>query len=351
MHGLRLFALGALAVTCIGCASRGSYLKSGPGPEDLEVIRINGRDAIVTGTGRRPIWPGRSDPNGEIQVLYPGSDSEFKTLFKGNLSDTFAFQPAGICYVPRPEKHEGPLLYATNHAGRSIEIFQVGDGKLIHLDRLKIEMEPGRPILKKTAANAVVAFPDGWVYATIFAIFPKWCGSQVRAAGPESKEKGNIVIAYNPNTKQWRRALVGFNGCNGLAAGPGGRSLLVAELHSKRILSFGRNPETGELQGDPTPLNLDLNFYPDNIKRTAESVYEISGSRSTFLSGLDLATNIPCSPGGWVSVTWDGQRISSRDNGWLLAGHNHSPSTTITFGDHLYSAQPKCSGVFVAPLR
>lgn len=354
MHGLRFAVIASLALTSIGCGTRGTYLRSGPGPEDLEKITIGGREAIVTGTARRSLF--RSDPNGEIQIFHPG-DSEFKTLFKGNQSGTFKdrpepfkFQPAGICYLPHSNKYKRPVLYATNHALGSIEIFGIEGDKLVHLDHLKIEMAPGHPCLKKTQANAVAAFPDGSVYASVFAILPKWSGSQVRAASQDSQDKSNTVLAYNPRSKQWRRTLVGFNGCNGLAAGPGDRSLLVAELHSKRILSFERDPKNGELSGDPVPLDLDLKFHPDNIKRTAEGSYEITGANCVFLSGLELATGIPCSPGGWVTMKWDGKEPRLDDHSSLLYGHNHSPSTTITFGDHLYSAQPISSGVFVAPL-
>lgn len=335
-----------------GCGPHEPTIASGPGPEDLEIVRIGNADALVTGTARRPLRG--AAPDGKLELHRPGQDSGFLPVFHGGTPDTFPFSPAGICRVARSEdrKWRGKsLLYTTNKARCSVEVFEIRHGGLIHLARLGPS-----PLLSEP--NGIAAFPDGSVYVSDFGLFPSWRGDRPGAAGlpGKSERTNNAVYAYVPPAEggsggSWHTALTGFDGANGLAAGPGGRSLLVCSWHAKEIWSFDRDPVTRSLPDRPgRRLPIDLRFHPDNLKRTAEGRYEVCGQSSLLLSALNLLFSVPCSSGGWVSFAWDGRELQAHDRSASLQGHRQSPATALPLGGQVYSGQPKAAKVFSAPL-
>ncbi|MEO5714156.1 MAG: hypothetical protein ABIT37_11770 [Luteolibacter sp.] len=231
-------------------------------------------------------------------------------------------------------------------------MFEVLDGKFIHRGPL-----PSKELLKQP--NGIAAFRDGTVYVTDFDLPPSRAGDLPHPVNVDPDKTANTLIAYTPpacgkGEGKWKVVGAGFNGCNGVAPGPEGRSLLVACWHSSTVWSIPRNPETGELwyHGTAKPLGLGLRFHPDNIKLTSPGHYEVCGQNSKIGPLLNFLLSLPSAPGGAMGFDWNGSDLSGiEDRTSALSGNRLGPSTAIVLGVNLYAGQPKDRNVYTVKFR
>jgi len=338
-----------IPLACLACAPEATRLTTGPGPEDLVRVRSNRGDAIVTASVKRSLFTGLSE-QGRIELCRIGKGQEFHTVFEGGNCDTFPFYPAGISYVEHSTAAGfagKSLLYVTNEIRQTVEVFEVRGEKIRFLTSL------GK-FPTTTQPNGIAAFPDGSVYVSVMRPFPSKENPQVVIQ--QAVDTSNTVLAYQPpegggEEGRWSTCITGINGANGLAAGPGGRSLLVCAWHSKKVWSFARSPKTRELVREkPIELFKDLAFHPDNIKRMSEGRYELCGQTNFPATALHMITGLPVSHGGWISFVWDGKNLRSTDRTALIKGHRRAPSTALLIDGKAYAGQPIAAGVFVSPV-
>lgn len=320
-----------------------SWIPSGTAPEDLVTIRRGDREVIITGCSTPTI--GKPKGNGELQEYVVGKSVKFDKIFPNCTEESFPFSPTGICTL---EKNGKQILYVNNGARKAVEIFDVtANGHLVHRPKCLDSELLGSP-------NGIAAFPDGTIYVSDFGFFSPRGDEMPFVPQEKPKKTENSIIAYLPPSSgsscwNWRVVMTGFHGCNGVATGPDGKSLLVNSLHSKRIWSIRRDPTTGELS-NPADLGLPLDFHPDNLKKTGATQYEASGQISKLGVALNLAFTWPVSPGGGITFDWDGKHLSGiKPRTHLLRKNHYGPSTTIKVQGNLYSGQPRCSGVFRTP--
>lgn len=324
------------------------WIRSSAGPEDLVVAPLASGSSIITGTARRSIF-GTSE-NWQLQAFTPGHDGEFRTIFQGGEAHTFPFSPVGIALVENSNDPRWPgatLLYATNPARQTVEVFQIEQGVVVHRMAL-----PSSQLLADS--NGIAAFPDGSVYVTDFELLPPRKPEQPHKVSNHDGKTANTVMGYTPprdltGSGTWKVVAAGFHGCNGIAPGPAGKSLLVASLHSRMIWSIPRDSTTGELWkgGNLQSLKLSIPLHPDNLKRTGPEHYELAGARNRFASALHLLLGLPVCSGGYMTFDWDGKNLANvADRSELVKGHARCISTAYTFGDYLYGGQPVNSNVF-----
>ena len=341
-----------LSLLLPSCASKGTFIPSGPGPEDLVAAEWQGKPAIFTGVVKRLL--SGSCPNGAIQVYRPGVDSSFHTIFQGS-AGTLPLSPSGISYVAcsRDRKWHGKsLLYVANQASGSVEVFSIGE-EIEYLGTLK-DIGSGK---KKGRPNGIHAFPDGTVYVSQMSMIPGFSSRPpIVGSRPGLAIQNNMVSRYRPPAGggaggKWAVQVSGLNGANGICGTPEGDRLFVCSYHSQKLWQFRRDPATGDLDPSVPPRALDLRipFKPDNLKYTPEG-YQLCGQKYVLLSGLQLLLDSPISPGGWLSLKIEGDHVSAIDRGALLEGHRGSPSTAIIAGGRVYSGQPVSKGVFTRPL-
>lgn len=340
-----------VAFALYGCVPPidGRWIRSSSGPEDIVVAPMAAGPTLITGTNPKTLlgMGGR----GQLQAYTPGKDKEFHTIFQGGQSETFSFSPIGIALVENsedPRWRGATLLYATNKSGQTVEVFEIVRDEVVHRSSL-----PKSALLADP--NGIVAFPDGTVYVTDFGLVPKWGVERPLVGADYEGDPENTIVCYTPpdghlGKGAWKSVAQGFNGCNGIAPGPSGTSLLVASLHTRRIWSIPRDPKTGELRtnGSLAILDLNLDFFPDNLKITAEGHYELAGHRNRIGTVFYFLFGLPLSRSSAVSFNWDGKTISKLlDHGELLNGHRRCASTMIQHDNSIYGGQPKCAGVFV----
>lgn len=327
------------------CTPVGERITSGPGPEDLARIRGKHGDMIVAASVKRSVFTGRAE-TGRIELFRIGKDREFKTVFEGGNSGTFRFYPAGICHVQRSEvaRWKGKsLLYVTNELRQTVEVFEVKGERIHHLDSLGQLPESARP-------NGIAAFPDGSVYVSNMSPIPAG-HENPRVVDWKADDEINTILEYRPRadgmTGDWYTCVTGIKGPNGVAAGPGGRSLLVCSWFSKKVWSFARSPKIKRLVHEtPVELIKDLPFHPDNVKQMGEGHYELCGQVSFPKTAFHMVTGLPVSRGGWISFDWDGCDLHTTNRSALLNGHCLAPSTALFVGGNAYVGQPIAAGVF-----
>lgn len=329
------------------CGDPQGLIPSHPGPEDLAVLRVGSRKALVTATADR--YLGHS-PNGEMQWHLHGSPDGFKKL--DHKSDKLGpdFNPNGLCVVRRGDSQ---LIYVANGPGKtnkgfmgSVEVFRFEEDHLVHLGSLGSSPLGARP-------NGIVASPDGTVYVTWINLPPKFWLRPDRVSTMEDRDMRtqSSIYAFKPRGGSltdgtWSRVAKGIDGANGLALSDDGRTLMVASYHRKAILAFDRDPETGALVGGPRTLLDGFRFFPDNLKGLGGDHFTVCGqkSRTAFLLNSFLSLKI-CSGGAEEFSLKNGTVTSRRDLTDLLKGDRLAPSTFVRIGDTGYVAHVVSAGV------
>jgi len=324
-----------------GCAdSSARRIPSFAGPEDLVNIGTAKKPIIATGTTERC----NGEKYGRIEFYEPG-DVAFSVAPLNR-----RFSPVGLVFVSKANtkrKERTGTLYVTDSLEGKVEILEVCGRRLTGVSRTTTPLRKD----KVKRPNGIAVFDDGTIYVTGMSLWPKRKDDPTVVSDPTLLFQKNSVACYHPGKKCWETVLTGFNGANGIAPGPEGKSLLVCSYHSQRIWIFQRDPKTGLLKNEGRQvLPLELPFHPDNLKYVGDGWYDVCGQKGRLTAGLQLITRLPFSTGGWVRFHWDGKNLTSQDRSNLLKGHYLAPSTALEAGGRVYSGQPVSSGVFTRPM-
>lgn len=325
------------------------FISSGHGPEDLVAIpasREQGR-MILTGTTRSrfPL----SSTDGALERLKPGDSPEFERIPETAIGK---FVPLGLCYVARREKNGSrtDLVYSVNRAGSPVEIFSVSNGAVRHRGSLS-----GNP---NGNVNGIAAAQDGRVYVStmnflfIFGLeSPRTVSSGNHVPTGEIEDGAISVFSPDPGSLTegtWKTVLKGARGANGLMLSPSGDELLFCSYGGKKVYRISLDKKTGAALGAPVPVLENLRFRPDNLSRTEDGNYIVTGQKSYFLAALQLLTRAPVSPGAAIEFEMKGGTATiTRDLSSLLKGHRASPSTLLISAGQTFVGQPFYKGVMV----
>jgi hypothetical protein len=336
--GMMAIVFAPLGIT--GCAdSSARRIPCFAGPEDLVNIGTAKYPIIATGTTER--YNGKK--YGRIEFYEPGRDAAFSVVPVNR-----RFSPVGLVFVSKTNTKRNErtgTLYVTDSLEGKVEILEVCGRRLTGISRAT------KPLGGKEKPNGIAVFDDGMIYVTGMGLRPKWKDDPTAVSDSTLPFQENSVARYHPGEKSWETVLTGFNGANGIAKGPEGKSLLVCSYHSRQIWVFQREPKSGLLKNEGRQvLPLKLPFHPDNLKYVGDGWYDVCGQKGWLTAGLQLFTRLPFSTGGWVRFHWDGKNLTSQDRSSLLKGHYLAPSTALEAGGRVYSGQPLNSGVFTRPM-
>lgn len=349
-----IIPLGALILTCFGtsCMTKMETIASGCGPEDLCPVKVDGRDGILTATAHRRIAQlGSKHPHGALELFVPGRDSAFKVIFPNATQHGSPLFPTGICKIDGVRgRSSQQLIYVANSftnpskSGGSVEVFSLAGEHATYLGKLGPEDLPANP-------NGIAVAPDGAVYVSAFQIVPKCKDAPCLDPSAPKGSATNSIYCFRPGNGslldgKWTRVASGFNGANGLAMNAEGTTLLACSYHSRNIWLMKRNPINGALTGKPTPLALELDFHPDNLKHLGKNRFTVCGQKSLGAAALNLACNLPVSPGGAIAFTLtDGKatdvlRLTDR-----MKSNRNSPTTALEIGGDFYFGHVITKGV------
>lgn len=347
LSGSSLLLCAASSVSCTGNAPR---LASGAGPEDLVRISYpqgeNGRDGIVTATAKhRSLFSHNS--NGQLELYRPGIDSGFEPVQTAD-GQPAPFYPSGIDYVPESRDKRWrykALLYVGNSAAGSVEVFEIKGGKFIHLDQLGQNLDP----------NGIAAFPDGRVFVSRMRNFATSSDKPEVLSGRKLTAAENTISMYDPGDESgrpssWSTVIQGLDGANGLAVGPGGRSLLFCSYHTGVVRSVPLDSHTGRPTGTPEVI-YKASFKADNLKRLGEGRYSLCGQRGFLGVAGNFLLGLPTAPGDLVLLNHRPGQWEITARGEWLDGHRLAPSTGLVVGNTLYSGQPFSKGVFMKKIH
>lgn len=187
--------------------------------------------------------------------------------------ETIAVDARGRVYTGTKEGRilrDGRAWVSTG--GRPLGMTFDYDGNLLVADALRglLQVAPDGRVstLVRDAgyANSVAVSPMGDVYFTDSSskFSPRVWNGSYEASLLDILEHGGHgrVRVYDPLTRQTRTLIAGLNFPNGIAALPGGESMLIAETGSYRVL---RHWLEGPKQGRTEPLIENLPGFPDNL--------------------------------------------------------------------------------------
>ena len=295
-------------------------LKANEGPEDLDIIQIDGKDRLMISS--LDYGAKFRKTNGHIWLLSEDGKRIDGPVPIVDESDTRlkSFRPHGIHVVNNPP--EKPLVYVVNHVagGDRIQAFSYEAGKLV-LDPAKDwEVTPNRCNKIKHKLNDVFALPDGRVYTTEFMAGKIWY--------------------RNPNQEAlgWQ-ALKSATASNGLHIED--NHLYVASGLNGKICKYELSRENGAPDTAPNKFTslqgaLDNFGYYDGTDSLLAS-HERQGS--LLLNNL-LGLNLP-TPTRVYRVNFSNGK--NRKELRLKKGEKRIPiedgSTAVKLGDHIYFGQ------------
>lgn len=219
------------------------------GPEDIEVD-ASARRAFISSLDRHD-----ANARGAIHVFNlddPLADSGWRDRTQGTPA---AFEPLGLDYFDDGEVRR---LFVVNGAGPAVELFDVREnGDLVHLETFAER--------RLTSPNNVAAVGRRSFYVSN-DVRP---GRDARIAGLHFLMRVGSGDVFFVDGSVWRMVAEGLRFANGLALGPSGEKLYVAETAGNTVRIFDRNTSTGAL----TPADvIKLNTSPDNINMDADGV-------------------------------------------------------------------------------
>ncbi|WDI31419.1 SMP-30/gluconolactonase/LRE family protein [Hyphococcus flavus] len=213
-----------------------------PGPEDIRVDQRR-QQAFISSLDRRA-----EDARGAIHV-FDLSDPLASNGFRDRtMGVPEAFRPLGIDYY---EDGETRRLFVVNDAGPSVEVYDVlENGDLEHLDTFSER--------RLNSPNSVAATSARSFYVTN-DVRP---GRKARIASLHFLMRTGSGDVYFVDGAIWKHVAEGLRFANGIALGPDGESVYVAETSGKAVQVFRRDPASGSL----TPANtINLKSSPDNV--------------------------------------------------------------------------------------
>jgi len=226
-------------------------------PEDLKVIpetRWLIASGFSDGSGLKLVdtqsktmhrwW--RADP-GQVNPLQSGLQR------CGGAPDPVTFNAHGLSLRRSDTGHY--RLYVVNHGGReSIEVFEVD----ARGEAPTLSWAGCVPLPEGLAANAVAAFPDGTLVATVLLHPGKTLADQV-----QGRVTGGVYL-WTPGDSGFR-LLPGTElpGNNGIETSPDGREFYVIAFGLKTVFIFDRNDTRRPLRKIEMP-----GFMPDNLHWT-----------------------------------------------------------------------------------
>lgn len=327
-----------------------SKLATRPGPEDLAVVRLGGKDVLFTATAsRRLIAMKRQPPAIESHVIGSG-DPSFRVAWEGGsgAGDALANDsPLGIVARPVDGKI---LLYAvgTDHprfAGKGrVCVFEATSPGQVR----PVWQTPWDAGLKH--ANGIAVTAQGDIFVSTFGLLPKRAKP---AAGPAAGASGsNAIYRYRPGQESWHLMATGITGANGLAFTERDTHLLIGSYHDRSILAFPLDPSSGALRGEPVPVRTGLTFHPDNLKALGGNRFSAAGQRCFAAVIPHSLFGLRTAKGGGEIFEWHPGRPARRllDLDPFLSRDRCAPSVALPVHRRLYVGHIVSPGVGIFDL-
>lgn len=334
------FTLLTLAVLLTSCASieTATKLQTGPGPEDIAVIRVGKVPAaLVTGTAKRTGF--FADHNGKLELLsLTDSDGAFSPQ-----SGPASFKPVGIYVVngqaSSSNREYDALVYAinalpVNKRKRTVEVFGFRDDTLEYLCE---QQTPASPVINN--ANGIAVSNTGRIYVSNFST-PGFGKRTITLPKPTETagERKDSIAMFDPRTNTWKHVLVGFNGANGLELLDAGKTLLVSEYFTKKVHAFALDDNGYPTSATPVG-SVTIDFHPDNLKKVGQNRVSVTGQYNAISVFFHFIWSLlPASGEASILRMHEGKPVILESGILAESGlsDRNAPSTVVRAGDNYF---------------